>query len=46
MGPSLKEKVGVVLGDCNFSEELTPLRLSKVLRDVYSGGISRILKRC
>lgn len=37
MGPSLKEKVGVVLGDCNFSEELTPLRLSKVLRDVYSG---------
>ena len=37
MDPSLKEKVGVVLGDCNFSEELTPLRLSKVLRDVYSG---------
>lgn len=37
MGPSLKEKVGVVLGDCNFSEELTPLRLSKVLCDVYSG---------
>lgn len=37
MDPLLKEKVGVVLGDCNFSEELTPLRLSKVLRDVYSG---------
>lgn len=31
-----KEKVGVVLGECNFSEELTPLRLSRVLGELYT----------
>lgn len=32
----MKEKVGVVFDGSNFSEELTPTKLSKVLQDVYS----------
>ena len=31
-----KEKIGVVFDGSNFSEELTPAKLSKVLRDIYS----------
>lgn len=31
-----KEKIGVVFDGSNFSEELTPVKLSKVLRDIYS----------
>ena len=30
-----KEKVGVVFDGSNFPEELTPVKLSKVLRDIY-----------
>ena len=33
---TVKEKVGVVFDGSNFSEELTPIKLSKVLRDIYS----------
>ncbi len=33
---AVKEKVGVVFDGSNFSEELTPIKLSKVLRDIYS----------
>ena len=33
---AMKEKVGVVFDGSNFSEELTPTKLSKVLQDVYS----------
>lgn len=33
---SVKEKIGVVFDGSNFSEELTPVKLSKVLRDIYS----------
>lgn len=33
---AVKEKIGVVFDGSNFSEELTPAKLSKVLRDIYS----------
>lgn len=33
---AVKEKIGVVFDGSNFSEELTPSKLSKVLRDIYS----------
>lgn len=33
---TVKEKVGVVFDGSNFSEELTPIKLSKVLCDIYS----------
>lgn len=33
---TMKEKIGVVFDGSNFSEELTPIRLSKVLQDIYS----------
>ncbi len=33
---TVKEKVGVVFDGSNFSEELTPIKLSKVLRDIYA----------
>ena len=33
---AVKEKTGVVFDGSNFSEELTPAKLSKVLRDIYS----------
>ena len=33
---AVKEKIGVVYDGSNFSEELTPAKLSKVLRDIYS----------
>ena len=33
---AVKEKIGVVFDGSNFSEELTPVKLSKVLRDIYS----------
>lgn len=33
---AVKEKVGVVFDGNNFSEELTPMKLSKVLCDIYS----------
>ena len=33
---SVKEKIGVVFDGSNFSEELTPVKLSKVLWDIYS----------
>lgn len=33
---AMKEKIGVVFDGSNFSEELTPAKLSKVLRDIYS----------
>ncbi len=33
---TVKEKIGVVFDGSNFSEELTPMRLSKVLCDIYS----------
>ena len=32
----VKEEIGVVFDVSNFSEELTPVKLNKVLRDVYS----------
>ena len=32
----VKEEIGVVFDGSNFSEELTPVKLNKVLRDVYS----------
>lgn len=32
---AVKEKIGVVFDGNNFSEELTPVKLSKVLRDIY-----------
>ena len=34
--PALKEQIGVVFDGSNFSEELTPARLNRVLRDVYA----------
>lgn len=33
---AVKEKIGVVFDGCNFPEELTPIKLSKVLCDIYS----------
>lgn len=33
---TVKEKIGVVFDGSNFSEELTPMKLSKVLRDIYT----------
>ena len=33
---AVKEKVGVVFDGSNFSEELTPIKLSKVLCNIYS----------
>lgn len=33
---AVKEKIGVVFDGSNFSEELTPAKLSNVLRDIYS----------
>lgn len=33
---AVKEKIGVVFDGSNFSEELTPIKLSKVLQDIYS----------
>lgn len=33
---AVKDKIGVVFDGSNFSEELTPVKLSKVLRDIYS----------
>lgn len=33
---AVKEKIGVVFDGSNFSEKLTPAKLSKVLRDIYS----------
>jgi len=33
---AVKEKIGVVFDGNNFSEELTPVKLSKVLRDIYT----------
>lgn len=33
---AMKEKIGVVFDGSNFSEELTPTKLSKVLQDIYS----------
>ncbi len=35
MDPVLKEKIGVVFDGSNFSEELTPRRLNKVLKGIY-----------
>ena len=32
----IKEEIGVVFDGSNFSEELTPVKLNKVLREVYS----------
>ena len=32
----VKEEIGVVFDGSNFSEELTPVKLNKVLREVYS----------
>ncbi len=36
LGSPIKEEIGVVFDGSNFSEELTPVKLNKVLRDVYS----------
>ena len=36
LGSPIKEEIGVVIDGSNFSEELTPVKLNKVLRDVYS----------
>lgn len=33
---AVKEEIGVVFDGSNFSEELTPAKLSKVLQDIYS----------
>lgn len=34
--PDIKENIGVVFDGTNFSEELTPHKLNKVLKDVYA----------
>lgn len=36
LDPAVKERVGVVFDGSNFSQELTPLKLNKVLREIYS----------
>lgn len=36
MQPSVKEDIGVVFDGTNFSEELTPKRLNKVLKGAYA----------
>ena len=35
---AVKEKIGVVFDGSNFSEELTPAKLSNVLRDLFLVG--------
>lgn len=34
--PQVKEEIGVVFDGTNFSEELTPKKLNKVLREIYA----------
>ena len=34
--PSIKEEIGAVFDASNFSEELTPEKLDKVLKDIYT----------
>ena len=39
--PSIKEEIGAVFDASNFSEELTPEKLDKVLKDKYCISFGR-----
>ncbi len=41
----VKEEIGVVFDGSNFSEELTPVKLNKVLRDVYSSWDQALFRK-
>lgn len=43
--PSIKEKIGVVFDASNFSEELTPKKLDKVLRAIYASWDQELFRR-
>lgn len=41
----VKEEIGVVFDGSNFSEELTPVKLNKVLREVYSSWDQALFRK-
>ena len=45
MSSPVKEEIGVVFDGSNFSEELTPVKLNKVLRDVYSSWDQALFRK-
>lgn len=45
LGSPIKEEIGVVFDGSNFSEELTPVKLNKVLRDVYSSWDQALFRK-